>query len=78
VFPLISWIGPLVWSGYRRELKQEDLYANLEGARSQKLLKDSKSNAIPTVFHAFARLQYITISDAPMLILISVSSVVYR
>ncbi|XP_065902754.1 ATP-binding cassette sub-family C member 4-like isoform X2 [Dysidea avara] len=36
------WLDPLVWTGYRRELNQEDLYANPEGAKSQKLLKDFK------------------------------------
>ncbi|XP_065882476.1 ATP-binding cassette subfamily C member 4-like [Dysidea avara] len=38
-----AWLDPLIWTGYRRELKQEDLYATPEAAKSQKLLKDFKT-----------------------------------
>jgi len=37
-----SWLESLIWTGYRRELKQEDLYTVPEGAKSQKLLADFK------------------------------------
>lgn len=37
-----SWLDPLIWTGYRRELKQEDLYAVPDTCRSQKLLSDFK------------------------------------
>ena len=38
-FLFTSWLDPLIWIGYKRELKQEDLYATPEGARSQILLE---------------------------------------
>ena len=34
---LCSWLDPIFWIGYRRELKQDDLYAAPEEARSQDL-----------------------------------------
>jgi len=36
---IVSWLDPLFWIGYRRELKQEDLYATPQEARSQHLLE---------------------------------------
>ena len=36
---LVSWLDPLFWIGYTRELKQEDLYATPKEARSQHLLE---------------------------------------
>ena len=36
---LISWIDPLIWKGYKRELKQEDLYVTPKEVESQALLK---------------------------------------
>ena len=38
-----SWLDPLIWTGYRRELKQEDLYAVPNTCRSQILLRDFKT-----------------------------------
>ena len=37
-----SWLDSLIWTGYKRELKQEDLYVVPDNCRSQKLLKDFK------------------------------------
>ncbi|XP_065882473.1 ATP-binding cassette sub-family C member 4-like isoform X2 [Dysidea avara] len=37
-----SWLNSLTWIGYRRELKQKDLFANPEGTRSQELLNGFK------------------------------------
>ncbi|XP_065897574.1 ATP-binding cassette sub-family C member 4-like isoform X2 [Dysidea avara] len=36
---LKSWLDPLIWIGYKRELKQDDLYATPKGAQSQILVK---------------------------------------
>ena len=38
-FIFASWLDPLFWIGYTRELKQEDLYATPTEARSQHLLE---------------------------------------
>jgi len=35
---ICSWLDPLIWTGYKRELKQEDLYATPDTCRSQNLL----------------------------------------
>ena len=37
-----SWLDSLIWTGYKRELKQEDLYETPESCRSQKLLRGFK------------------------------------
>ena len=37
-----SWLDSLIWTGYKRELKQEDLYAVPDNCRSQKLLREFK------------------------------------
>ena len=37
-----SWLDSLIWTGCKRELKQEDLYATPDNCRSQKLLKEFK------------------------------------
>ena len=37
-----SWLDSLIWTGYKRELKQEDLYAVPDNCMSQKLLKEFK------------------------------------
>ena len=37
-FP-ISWLDPLIWRGYKRELKQKDLYIIPKELESQALLK---------------------------------------
>ena len=37
-----SWLDSLIWTGYKRELKQEDLYAIPDNCRSQVLLKGFK------------------------------------
>ena len=37
-----SWLDSLIWTGYKRELKQEDLYAIPDNCRSQKLLREFK------------------------------------
>ena len=34
-----SWLDSLFWIGYKRELKQEDLYATPEEARLQYILE---------------------------------------
>ena len=36
---LVSWLDPLIWRGYRRELKQEDLYVIPKEVESKSLLK---------------------------------------
>ena len=36
---LISWLDPLIWRGYQRELRQEDLYVLPKEVESQSLLK---------------------------------------
>ena len=36
---LTSWLDPLIWKGYKRELKQEDLYVIPKEVESQILLK---------------------------------------
>ena len=41
-FCFSSWLDTLIWTGYRRELRQEDLYANPDHCRSQVLLKEFK------------------------------------
>ncbi|XP_065897571.1 ATP-binding cassette sub-family C member 4-like [Dysidea avara] len=35
----LSWLDPLIWIGYKRELKQDDLYATPKRTRSQILVK---------------------------------------
>ena len=37
-----SWLDSLIWTGYKRELKQEDLYAIPDNCRSQVLLREFK------------------------------------
>ena len=37
-----SWLDSLIWTGYKRELKQEDLYAIPDNCRSQVLLSEFK------------------------------------
>ena len=37
-----SWLDSLIWTGYKRELKQEDLYAIPDNCRSQVLLRGFK------------------------------------
>ena len=39
LYILISWLDPLIWRGYRRELKQEDLYVIPKEVESKSLLK---------------------------------------
>jgi len=39
VFYSFSWLDPLIWVGYKRELTHEDLYATPESIKSQHLLK---------------------------------------
>ena len=39
VYNFFSWVDPLFWFGFRKELEQKDLYAVPGEARSQELLK---------------------------------------
>ena len=39
LFHFFSWLDPLIWVGYKRELTHEDLYATPESIKSQHLLK---------------------------------------
>ena len=42
VYVCPSWLDSLIWTGYKRELKQEDLYAVPDNCKSQKLLREFK------------------------------------
>jgi len=56
--PLCSWLDPLIWVGYKRELTDEDLYAIPEDYKSQHLLERFNKSVILISAHMFLQTVY--------------------